>query len=66
MSTLSKLVEAYGGVGIRVKKKEEVEDAIKKAIEDKQPCPGRFLDRQGRKRLSDGALRLSTRPDARL
>lgn len=28
-----KLIEAYGGVGIRVKKKEEVEDAIKKAIE---------------------------------
>ncbi len=27
-----KLVEAYGGVGIRVKKKEEVKDAIKKAI----------------------------------
>lgn len=28
-----KLVEAYGGVGIRVKKKEEVEGAIKKALE---------------------------------
>ncbi len=28
-----KLVEAYGGVGLRVKKKEEVEDAIKKALE---------------------------------
>lgn len=28
-----KLVEAYGGVGFRVKKKEEVEGAIKKALE---------------------------------
>jgi len=28
-----KLVEAYGGVGLRVKKKDEVEDAIKKALE---------------------------------
>ncbi|HEY4696250.1 MAG TPA: biosynthetic-type acetolactate synthase large subunit [Candidatus Hydromicrobium sp.] len=28
-----KLVEAYGGVGLRVKKKEEVEGAIKKALE---------------------------------
>ena len=28
-----KLVEAYGGVGLRVKKKEEVENAIKKALE---------------------------------
>ncbi len=27
-----KLAEAYGGVGIRVKKKEEIEDAIKKAL----------------------------------
>lgn len=27
-----KLVEAYGGIGIRVKKKSEVEDAIKKAL----------------------------------
>lgn len=27
-----KLVEAYGGIGIRVKKKDEVEDAIKKAL----------------------------------
>lgn len=27
-----KLIEAYGGVGLRVKKKEEVRDAIKKAI----------------------------------
>jgi len=27
-----KLIEAYGGVGIRVKKKEDVEDAIKKAL----------------------------------
>ncbi|MBC7334005.1 MAG: biosynthetic-type acetolactate synthase large subunit, partial [Actinobacteria bacterium] len=28
-----KLVEAYGGIGIRVKEKEEVEEAIKKALE---------------------------------
>lgn len=28
-----KLVEAYGGIGLRVKEKEEVEDAIKKALE---------------------------------
>ncbi len=28
-----KLVEAYGGVGFRVKKKDEVEDTIKKALE---------------------------------
>lgn len=28
-----KLVEAYGGVGIRVEKKEDVEDAIKRALE---------------------------------
>ncbi len=28
-----KLADAYGAIGIRVKKKEEVEDAIKKALE---------------------------------
>jgi acetolactate synthase-1/2/3 large subunit len=42
-----KLVEAYGGVGFRVKKKEEVEDTIKKALEtDKLVLVDFWIDRE--------------------
>jgi acetolactate synthase-1/2/3 large subunit len=42
-----KLVEAYGGIGLRVKKKEEVESAIKKALKtDKLVLVDFWIDRE--------------------